>query len=251
MNVALYCLYRRTWVLGSERPLVVIVIVCCATKHHQSATEIFATTLKLALISPPSPASLELVAWYIQWCPRLAMVLVEGEVLLLVEGMAVVVGYQALRLSDLKKWRSTKRKPVKKVWIIKTFFTHQQRQFHSTENKTTTVVSKETAEQQQGPVVAKGLRAERATHPGQPDKPRHKRSSEEVAAERQEKFRRVEEAQQRREQAVEEAAREEDAMAREDKSLASSNGAPPADLPERQRRARPKPQPAPPKVQNG
>lgn len=89
-------------------------------------------------------------------------------------------------------------------------------------------------------VTAKGLRAERAAHPGLPDKKKSRRSSNEVAAEREVKARQVEEAQQRRVQALENAAHEEDNMARRDQALALSKGKPPADLPDRERRTRPK-----------
>ncbi|PPQ83696.1 hypothetical protein CVT26_005950 [Gymnopilus dilepis] len=86
------------------------------------------------------------------------------------------------------------------------------------------------------------LRASRNPHPGLPDAPRPKRSSEVVAAERTDKANKKEQAKQRRNDALAKAAAVEDQMAQADQALASSKGVPPAGLPERHRKARPKPE---------
>ncbi|KAF8877670.1 hypothetical protein CPB84DRAFT_1752105 [Gymnopilus junonius] len=73
----------------------------------------------------------------------------------------------------------------------------------------------------------------RDSHPGKPDVSKPRRSSEEVAAEREEKQRQAEKAKERREQAlIDDAANIEDKMVEADWALAQSKGATPARLPE-------------------
>ncbi|PPQ99086.1 hypothetical protein CVT26_014390 [Gymnopilus dilepis] len=85
------------------------------------------------------------------------------------------------------------------------------------------------------------LRASRNPHPGLPDAPRPKRSSEVVAAERTDKAMKKEQSKERRSNALAKAAAIEDKMVEEDQALAASNGISPPGLPERQRKTRPKP----------
>ena len=101
-------------------------------------------------------------------------------------------------------------------------------------------VSKETlSEVEASLTTSKSLRPHRNAHPGRPDVPRGKRSSEEVAAKRKKKDRLAEDARDRREQALSNAACVEDAMIQEDEQLTKTNGIHPSDLPDRARRLRP------------
>ena len=87
--------------------------------------------------------------------------------------------------------------------------------------------------------ISKSLHPNRNAHPGRPDVPQGKQSSEEVATKRNKKHHLTEEAPDRCEQALKNAACIEDAMVHEDEQLMKTNGTHPSDLPARARRLRP------------